>query len=284
LFDHIINFFRKIASPFLNWWHRLPLKWKGWITILLPITAIVVSSSFAYLGNLSRESIETDIARRFALVSNLNEVLTLMVNAETGVRGYQLTKREEFLQPYQLAQANLPGKIQSLQSLIQAEPGEKPRVEKGMRFAKIQELIKNQMNDLEWQKNYRTKDGKFDEETYSHIMLGKGYMDEIRLILGNVESRENELLAERINDINSIRRRDYLVVLLTLFIALITRLVSWYLFDTGIKQRILQAVEKMRNLRKADDTVKKHKEEIDILEEEIENICRVINANSTKPE
>ena len=71
-----------------------------------------------------------------------------------------------------------------------------------------------------------------------------------------------------------------MVVLLTLFIALITRLVSWYLFDTGIKQRILQAIKKLQTLRKANDFPKTHQGEIDVLEDELENICQ----NITQPE
>lgn len=284
MFDRIIKFFRPVAAPFLKWWHYLPLNWKGWITTLLPITAIIVSGIFAYLGNLSRESIEADIERRFVVASNLNEVLTLMVNAETGVRGYQLTKRAEFLQPYDLAQADLPVKLQSLQILINAEPGTKPRLEKGVHFSKIQELIKKQMDDLAWQRNHREKNEKFDEETYSHIILGKKYMDEIRAILGTMEARESELLAERIGEINTIRRRDYLVIFLTIVIAFITRLLSWYLFDTGVKQRIEQAVEKLRGLRKAEDSPAGHKGEIDVLEDEIENICQIINGKSDPTE
>lgn len=141
MFESILKPFRSIASPFLNWWQGLPLKWKGWITILLPITAIIVSSTFAFFGNQSREAIESDIQRKFALVNTFNETLTLMVNAETGIRGYQLTRREEFLQPFQLAQNNLPESLTELQNLIAAEPGEKPRLRKTEIFNKIKVLI-----------------------------------------------------------------------------------------------------------------------------------------------
>lgn len=285
MLDSILKPFRLIASPFLNWWHRLPLRWKGWITILLPITAIIVSSTFAFFGNQSRETIEADIQRKFALVSTFNDVLTLMVNAETGMRGYQLTKREEFLQPYQLAQTDLPAKLNALQALIEAEPGEKPRIRKSEIFNQIKVLIKNQMSDLTWQKDYIVKSDKFDDEIYSHIIKGKNYMDEIRLLLGNMESEESTRLSERISEINSIRKRDYFVVFLTLTIALITRLVSWYLFDTGISQRIWQTIDKIRELQQKEPFTKEHlskesRGEMDLLEEEVEELCQSLNGNS----
>lgn len=274
--DKILKFFRRIAAPFLDRWNRLPLRWKGIITTVLPITAIIVSSIFAFFGNQSRQRIEADIQRKFQLVSTFNEVLTLMVNAETGMRGYQLTKRTEFLQPYEIAQKNLPEKMTTLQSLIEAEPGEKPRIEKLALLTEAQDLVQKQMTDLEWQKNHLTQIGEFDEKLYSHISLGKSYMDSIRALLGRMEGRENELLNERIEEINDIRRRDYILVFITLGIALLTRIISWYLFDTGIKQRVQQAVNKLRQRRRAENLTEGNKGEIDLLEEEIEILCQTL--------
>lgn len=272
--EKIVNSFRQISAPFVNRWNRLPLRWKGIITTVLPITAIIVSSIFAFLGNRSREAIEADIQRKFQLVSTFNEVMTLMVNAETGMRGFQLTKRTEFLHPYETARKNLPEKMNTLKNLIEAEPGEKPRREKLLVFSEAENLVARQMEDLEWQKNHISKVGEFDEELYSHILTGKGYMDSIRRLLGRMESRESELLDERIQEINDIRKRDYILVFVTLGIALITRIVSWYLFDTGIKQRIQKAVNRLReNRRIAEISDDETRGEIDLLEEEIEILC-----------
>ena len=254
----------------------MPLRWKGAVITGLPITAIIISSVFAFWGNQNRQAIEADIQRKFALVRTFNEVMTLMVNAETGMRGYQLTKRPEFLQPYELARTNLPEKMAALQSLIEAEPGEKPRIEKLALLAEAQDLVGRQMSDLKWQKNYIVKNGEFDAELYSHISIGKKYMDSIRAILGKMEGRESELLTERIEEINDIRKRDYIVIFIVLFIALVTRIAAWYLFDTGVKKRIRQSVGKLRELRKAENLQEETKIEIDALEEEVDIICHTV--------
>lgn len=267
--DKVLNFFRKIAAPFLNQWKNLPLRWKGTIAIALPITAILISSTFAYLGNRARQQIESDIQRKFTLVQSFNEVLNLMVNAETGMRGYQITKRTEFLQPYETAKQELPAKMSALHDLIEAEPGEKPRIEKLALFDEGQTFVNKQMEDLEWQRNYIVKNGEFDQELYRHIIAGKNYMDAIRGILGKMETRESELLSERIEEINAIRKRDYILVFVTLGIAMITRLISWYLFDKGIKGKIQAIVEDLREKRRAGDLGEQTKTEVEALEEEI---------------
>jgi CHASE3 domain sensor protein len=58
-------------------------------------------------------------------------------------------------------------------------------------------------------------------------------MDEIRATLNAMESEEGQLLAERVQEIDAIRRRDYLVIILALFIGLGTRLIARHLFNNG---------------------------------------------------
>lgn len=264
------DFFQRIFAPFQTRWKRVPLRWKGRVSIILPVTAILISSTFAFFGNLSRQSIEASIERHFALVNSFSEVLTLMVNAETGMRGFQITKRDEFLQPYQLANTELPAKLAALQILIESEPGENPRIEKTAIFTQISALIGKQLADLEWQKNHLGKQNVADEELYTHLKLGKKYMDEIRSLLGNMEANESTRLTERISEINSIRKRDYILVFITLSIALFTRLTSWFLFKTGIHNRVGRILKKLKELRKDDQYEIKSIGEMEVLEEEIE--------------
>ncbi len=265
--------FEKIKEIFVNLqkhWKRVPLRWKGRISIILPVTAVIISSIFAFMGNNRRAEIQSDIERKFSIVSDFDDVLTLMVNAETGIRGFQLTKKDEFLQPYQLAQTSLPEKLNNLQNLIDAEPGEKPRLEKQAIFSQIKDLISKQLVDLEWQKNYVVQNSGFDEELYQHIQLGKKYMDEIRSKLGDFQAQEQNLLTERIEEINSVRQRDYIALFITLFIALITRSLAWYLFNIGSHQRVGRMIKNLKELRKDDGYEIKNIGEMEVLEEEVE--------------
>lgn len=266
----LIEFFRRIFAPIQARWKRVPLHWKGRISIILPLTAVLFSGTFAFFGNLSRQSIEAAIERHFALVNSFNDVLTLMVNAETGMRGFQITKRDEFLQPYQLANTELPAKLAALQTLIESEPGENPRIEKTAIFNQISALIGKQLSDLEWQKNHIGEKNDVDEELYRHLTLGKKYMDEIRSLLGNMDANESERLTERISEINTIRKRDYILVFITLSIALFTRLTSWLLFKNGIHNRVGRILKKLKELRKDDRYEIKSIGEMEVLEEEIE--------------
>ncbi len=104
----IVEICTPILQEVVSLWRRVPLRIQGIILIGLPLLAFVISASLALLGNYQRPRIETDLHRHFQMASSMSDVLTLMVNAETGMRGYLLTQRDEFLDPYAIATRNLP--------------------------------------------------------------------------------------------------------------------------------------------------------------------------------
>lgn len=233
-------------------WRRVPVHVQGMVTVGLPLLAVLISATLALIGNHQRAAIEKDVQRKFQMTAALSDILTLMVNAETGMRGYLLTKRVEFLQPFATASENLPSALNRARALAEAEPGERPRLEKLQRLATIEQLIGKQMLDLAAQRSYASEPkmgNALDSGIYAHLSYGKSLMDEIRANLNSMQAEEGHLLTERVEEINAIRRRDFLAVFLALFVGVGTRLIAWYLFKSGILRRIRRLVENARSLR-----------------------------------
>jgi len=231
---------------------RFSLPVRRMVLVGLPLLAVVISAVLAFHGNQKRADIEVDLQRHFQMDRSLSEVLTWMLNAETGMRGYLLTQRDEFLQPYATASQDLPAALAHLRALAEAEPGLSPRFEKLQRLNQLQLLINQQMSDLAIQQQSIEMPKKFDLDIYSHLAHGKRLMDEIRSILSAMQNEEGLLLTQRVQEINAIRQRDYLVIFLILFLALGTRLISWHLLNTGVIRRIKHLVENVRSLRRGE--------------------------------
>ncbi len=222
------------------------------VLIGVPLLAVVISAVLAFLGNQKRANIEVDLQRHFQMDRSLGEVLTRMVNAETGMHGYLLTQGDEFLQPYATASQDLPAALAHLRALAEAEPELSPRLEKLHRLDQLQLLINQQMSDLAIQQQSSEMPKKFNIDIYSHLAYGKRLMDEIRSILSAMQTEEGLLLTKRLQEINAIRQRDYLAIFFILFLALGTRLISWHLFNTGVLRRIKHLVENVRSLRRGE--------------------------------
>ncbi len=75
-------------------------------------------------------------------------------------------------------------------------------------------------------------------------------MDEIRAAIAAMQNKEATLLSDRIEEINSIRNRDYIVIFVTLLIGVAVRVVSFYLFDRGIVRRVNRLTEYVGSILK----------------------------------
>ncbi len=239
------------TRPALRLWARVPMRVQGRITVGLPLVAVVISAGLAILGGNQRADIETDIQRKFEMSAALGELTTLMVNAETGMRGYLLTDQSEFLKPFDQATVELPATMARLTDLASAEPGERPRANKLARLQHIRTLTDQQLADLAGQRSYVTSGGRdvTDPELRRHLAYGKGLMDAIRVEVDAMQDEERTLLDDRIADVDAIRARDYASVALALVAALAMRFLAWFLFRKGILRRVEQLTENVRDLR-----------------------------------
>lgn len=250
--QNILEKCKRYFQALVRLWRRVPLRLQGMVTIGLPLLAVIISATLALIGNYRRANIQADVQRKFQMTAALDDVLTLMVNAETGVRGYLLTKRAEFSQPFATASENLPAAMNHARALAAAEPGERPRLEKLRRLEVIQRLIEQQMSDLAAQQSYAHAPltaNMTNADIYPHLAYGKSLMDEIRANLNSMQAEEGRLLTERLAEIDSVRRRDFLAVFLALIVGLGTRLIAWYLFKTGVVRRVNHLLENTRSLR-----------------------------------
>lgn len=260
---------------FLMIWNRAPVRAQGGILSLIPIVAVIVSFIFAIHGNNQRGWIQYDIERRFKIVRQYNDLMNSMINAETGERGFLLTRNAEFLAPYEQSVAEVPGKIEALRQIIYEEPGEKPRLERLESLATIQTLIGQQLALLKESQEF-TRNGKSSGELTAHLNKGKNLMDEIRDRLGDMQSRDAEILSERVEEINSIRKRDYILLFVVLVVGVLMRGISFYLFDRGIVRRVNRLTETVKHINEGEKiktAPPKKADAIGLLEQEIVKIA-----------
>jgi signal transduction histidine kinase len=94
----------------------LPLK------VVLPLALGIIASLaiavYAELGYRRLESANRQMAVALEMQSTLNEALALIVDAETGQRGYLLSGKEEYLAPYNSAVPKLEGVLNRLREAL----------------------------------------------------------------------------------------------------------------------------------------------------------------------
>src|SRR5665213_3068746 len=83
------------------------------IVLLIFITSYSMFESYSRAGELRGQSLLT--------LNVIQELRSVLLDAETGQRGYLLTGEEAYLKPFQTAVSRIPGLYSRLQSLRESE-------------------------------------------------------------------------------------------------------------------------------------------------------------------
>jgi CHASE3 domain sensor protein len=111
-------------------WDSLPLRLKALAVLLVPLVPLLLSAALVVLTVRRERAAHEWVARTLATKAQLFETLTLALDAETGVRGFLLTRRPEWLVPYEASVANWPATRRRLAELVAGDPSQVASLER----------------------------------------------------------------------------------------------------------------------------------------------------------
>ena len=114
------------------------------VGFMLAALATVVIALFTYQTNQNRAVAVARINAAVEVISQVQAVLSTLKNAETGQRGYLLTGKENYLEPFNASEAALGQEFQMLRQLLQESPEQLARLDSVQRQSsqKMDELVK----------------------------------------------------------------------------------------------------------------------------------------------
>src|SRR5947209_1876174 len=93
-----------------------------WVGLGL-LTALLVANAATTFRNTRQLYDDAGaVAHTHRVIDLTSDVLLALVDAETGERGYLLTRRDDFLEPYNAALARLGGRVARLRELTRDNP------------------------------------------------------------------------------------------------------------------------------------------------------------------
>jgi len=163
------------------------------------VVAAVTIGAALLVGNLLLSTLNTrqlrdesaNVAHSSELLLALDNVLSLVKDAETGQRGYVITGKPEYLEPYRNAVANVHRQLDSLAALAAADP-----VQLGL-LAEMRRHVNAKLGEIDLTIGLRDRKG-FDL-TRDVILLGAGKaeMDALQSAAARMATHETRQLVER---------------------------------------------------------------------------------------
>jgi PAS domain S-box-containing protein len=109
-------------SRLLTFWSKMSLSYRGAAIVTIPALCLLATMGAWLWSRGESNGIRIKIANSEERIANTKELLVVMLNAETGVRGYLVSGDPEFLEPNQVAQKSMPIALSNLKQSIGNNP------------------------------------------------------------------------------------------------------------------------------------------------------------------
>jgi PAS domain S-box-containing protein len=152
---------------------------------------LAVNAAISYRNTLKLIENEQSVSHTHQVLAKLEQTISTLKDAETGQRGYLLTGKERYLEPYQSAIARVNQQVDDLRQLT----ADRPRQQQRIRDLEI--AIATKLAELQQTINLRRSRGVEAALRVVQTDRGKSLMDGIRRQVADMEAEENQLLQQR---------------------------------------------------------------------------------------
>lgn len=206
---------------------RVKIRWGYTIALIL----LLISYSLIFITVDKQADAAKYVARSYSAINTLESIKSAVTDAETGVRGFIITRDSSFLQPYITGSRRVYPLFKEIQKL---ESGREAADEVELLGGLLDQRIISLDNTL---KRF-VADGSL---TPTHISqtkaASKAAMDSIRMLIGQLQGMENELISGHEEKLNGFFTSSKIMAITSLVIALITIIYSVVIYTREKKAK-----------------------------------------------
>ena len=213
------------------------LGFKGGMIIAASLALLVGSAATSYTLERNTAAATADMLRTMQAQADIGRLHTQIAEAATGVRGYLLTGRDDFLTPYHVAAEQLPATLASLQQQA-VDPGQRASL------ARIAPLLQSKLASLDLMRGQRHAS---TAELQQHLLSSKQILDQLRAEIGIMNLREAALVEQRTLALQQASNRNLWMAMIMIAAGLAGALAT-LTFTLGLVRRVRLAAENAERL------------------------------------
>ena len=221
-------------------WSGLPINFRGAIVIVIPTVCLVATvGTWAWLRH-SRLELTHQVNRQEKIILKSNQLLKILVDAETGVRGYNISREKRYLSPYYNVLTRIHPFLSDFEKLLRSSSQKTPQLQEIITLTQQQLTILKQWLALIENETNETTDRDRVSQVNKLLSQGKDVMDSLRASLDRLESQEQSLLQDYQIRLDSIEISIKSILAIATLISLIACMVAIYLFNKMVKELIVR--------------------------------------------
>lgn len=203
---------------------------------------LLASSTASYISIKEQINNRTKVDHSRRVIASANKILNDLQNAETGQRGFLLSGKETFLEPYLNSIQTLPKSLKRTQDLVSDNLGQS-QVADSLTY-----LVNSRLGILT---NLIEIKRQGQQITLANLEEGKHYMDSCRAIIARFIGVEEVFLDKRSNELN----KSSLYTSIFVVIAAIVSLLITVVFYLRIREDFIKREGLQKSLRDKDEEI-----------------------------
>jgi PAS domain S-box-containing protein len=192
-------------------WRQLSLTERGAIAINIPLLCLALSFGTHLFVRQATIQSEQKVEHMQNILHQSRSLMVDLLDAETGVRGYFISRQEEFLEPYHQGATRLPKTFDRLSVLVRDNPSQMKQIASIERLVQQRLMILNNGID-------RIRSGKVPIDANGLAVLrsyeGKEVMDRFRGALATFQSQQELALGVNYRDLQNLRDLNIMVIIM----------------------------------------------------------------------
>ena len=209
----------------------------------LGILVLIASAWLSYANANKFAESNQWVTHTYEVLATTTDMMANLDDIETGQRGYVITGKEEYLDPYRTGVARIDGVLAKFKELTLDNPRQQRR------FDEIKPLVAARLEVAGETVQLRREKGF--EAASQLILTGKGkrYMDDIRKVVVQMQDDEKKLLAERLETTTEVNATTRNMIIFGALAAVIVIVLIGYSFHkmVGKLEELLAAVSTTTN-------------------------------------
>ena len=238
-------------------------KFRGQIATFIDREATLLKKREGEFNSLlNLPSVESDVAKKnvgwvthtYKVIAKANDILAAAVDMETGMRGYLLAGKEEFLDPYKAGKEKFDSLVADMKETVSDNP------------AQVQLMDEISGNIHEWvekvtEPTIQLRRDIGDAKTMDDMAdlvgeaRGKVYFDKFRGLMGDFQAEEAGLMDVRKDEMSGMVTFAYTMIAICILVAVVIGAAMAFMIGTAIANPITNMTSSMNELASGNKTI-----------------------------
>jgi signal transduction histidine kinase len=214
-----------------RWWLDRPLRAKGLAVLAAPVLVLVVTVAASFIAQRYQTSLRAQTTAVTDIANESAQVLTLLLDAETGVRGYAISRQPGFLGPYQQAVSQAPAAVVAWMTSAPGVIGQADSTA-------VANLAERELASLTLIESGVASSSLNQVALVTDLDSSKQIMDQLRARLAAIETKNNATLSARTTSVDDLQTVVESIELVGLAVGVIGGVTAMVLFVQAVVRRI----------------------------------------------